>query len=90
MNETPQENNAITHRAEEHAFYGASGGVLTYEIDNQGRFVILHTGVPEHLRGRGIAARLAEAALTFAEQKGYVVVPQCEYVAVYMKRRAKS
>ncbi len=90
MSNRPEENNTIIHRVEERCFLGVEGGLLTYEMDSQGRFVVLHTEVPENLRGRGIAARLTEAALAFAEQNGYVVVPQCEYVAAYMKRRSKE
>ncbi|MBC2592901.1 N-acetyltransferase [Ruficoccus amylovorans] len=78
----------VVHQPQQNRFVTADGGLLTYEIDGEGRFVVQHTGVPVELRGQGIAARLAEAALVFAEGKGYPVVPQCEYVAVYMKRRS--
>ncbi len=79
----------VIHHPGENKFVGVKGGLLTYEIDAEGRFVVLHTGVPEHLRGQGIAAQLAEAAITYAERGNYVIVPQCEYVAVYMKRHKK-
>lgn len=81
---------AITHHPEEKRFVTTEGGFLAYEIDSEGRFVAVHTEVPEHLRGRGLAARLTEAALLFAEQNDHPVVPQCEYVAVYMKRRSSK
>lgn len=45
-----------------------------------------HTGVPRQLEGRGIAAALVQAALTWARSQGYKVRPQCSYVQVYMRR----
>lgn len=45
-----------------------------------------HTFVPEVLRGRGIAARLARAALEEARQRRWKVVPRCSYVAAFIKR----
>ena len=43
---------------------------------------------PDPLRGRGIAAALAEQALSYAERNGYTVIPSCSYVERYMQRRA--
>lgn len=45
------------------------------------------TFVPDVLRGRGIAAALAETALGYAELAGYSVIPSCSYVERYMQRR---
>lgn len=45
-----------------------------------------HTGVPAQLEGRGIAAALVKAALTWARARGYKVDPICSYVRVYIKR----
>lgn len=50
---------------------------------------IYRTFVPEALRGRGVAAELAEAALLFAEAQGYTVLASCSYVERYMERRAR-
>jgi predicted GNAT family acetyltransferase len=87
MNDDSQQPFAVIHDAEAQCFRGNEGGILTYEMDSEGRLVIVHTEVPEALRGRGIAARLTESALRYAEQNSYPVVPQCEYAAAYMKRR---
>jgi predicted GNAT family acetyltransferase len=46
----------------------------------------IHTEVPESLRERGIAARLAKHALDFARAEGLPVVPLCPYVAEYIKQ----
>jgi predicted GNAT family acetyltransferase len=45
-----------------------------------------HTGVPAALEGRGIAAALVSAALSWARTQGYKVVPQCSYVKAYITR----
>ncbi|MBI5927350.1 MAG: N-acetyltransferase [Aquabacterium sp.] len=45
-----------------------------------------HTGVPGQLEGRGIAAALVKAALSWARTEGHQVNPLCSYVRVYIKR----
>jgi predicted GNAT family acetyltransferase len=61
---------------------------LTYR--RQGRIIIFdHTGVPPLLRHRGLANRLAEAALNYAREQNLRVDPQCRFVAVYLKRHAE-
>ncbi len=45
-----------------------------------------HTGVPDAVAGRGIAAALVRAALDWAAAQGYTVEPSCSYVAAYMRR----
>ncbi|MFI4891738.1 MAG: GNAT family N-acetyltransferase [Steroidobacterales bacterium] len=47
---------------------------------------ILHTGVPEAIGGRGIAAELTRAALEFARLRAYRVQPRCSYAAAFMRR----
>ncbi len=51
-----------------------------------GRMVIDHTGVPEAIGGRGVAAALVRAALDYARSEGLRVVPQCSYSAAYIQR----
>ena len=48
--------------------------------------VFEHTFVPDELRGKGIAANLARAALEEARQRRWRVVPRCSYVAAFIKR----
>lgn len=48
---------------------------------------IYRTFVPNELRGRGIAAALAESALAYAQRMGYTVIPSCSYVEHYMQQR---
>lgn len=45
-----------------------------------------HTGVPDAVAGRGIAAVLVRTALEWAAAQGHQVEPSCSYVAAYMRR----
>jgi predicted GNAT family acetyltransferase len=58
---------------------------LTYLLQPES-VTFLHTGVPEKLRGRGIAPKLAKAGLEFACEKELTVVPLCPFVAAYIKQ----
>jgi uncharacterized protein len=55
-----------------------------------GQMVMNHTEVPPQLGGRGIAAALVQAALDWAREQKLLVVPQCSYVATYMKRNPQT
>ncbi|MCY1375880.1 GCN5-related N-acetyl-transferase [compost metagenome] len=46
--------------------------------------------MPNVLRGRGIAAKLTETALEYAEDHGYTVIPSCSYVERYIERRQRQ
>jgi uncharacterized protein len=50
------------------------------------RVVFTHTFVPPELRGRGVAEALVRTALEEARQEGRRVVPQCSYVALFIRR----
>jgi predicted GNAT family acetyltransferase len=41
--------------------------------------VLIHTGVPEALGGRGVGGKLVQAALERARHEGMVVRPECEF-----------
>jgi predicted GNAT family acetyltransferase len=51
---------------------------------------IHHTAVPRQLTGRGIAARLVQAALAYAAANDLEVEPWCSYVRTYMKRNPEA
>jgi predicted GNAT family acetyltransferase len=66
--------------------------VLDYELapgERPERVVFTHTGVPAAYQGQGLAARLVEAGLAWAQEQGLKVVPACSYVAVYIERHPK-
>ena len=62
--------------------------VLEYVLED-GAMVITHTGVPEAIGGRGIAADLTRAALAHARAAGLKVVPACAYAAAFMQRHSE-
>lgn len=59
--------------------------VAEYTLDGP-RMVLTHTFVPPALRGRGLAELLVRAALNDARTFSRRVVPQCSYVAAFIKR----
>lgn len=63
--------------------------VASYHVVD-GVMRIHHTGVPRALTGRGIAARLVEAAIAYAASNHLEVEPWCSYVRTYMKRHPES
>ena len=52
--------------------------------------MLTHTGVPQALRGRGIAALLVQAALDHARARQLKVRPDCSYAEVYMQRHPET
>ena len=50
------------------------------------RIVFKHTYVPPELRSRGIAEKLVRAVLEEARREGRRIVPQCSYVALFIRR----
>lgn len=47
---------------------------------------ITHTGVPEALRGGGVASRLMEQVLADIEAQGLQVLPWCSFAEAYIER----
>ena len=58
---------------------------LTYRT-RAGRLVLIHTGVPEPLGGRGIAGQLVQAAIAKAAAEGLTIVPLCPYARAWLER----
>jgi predicted GNAT family acetyltransferase len=82
----------VTHNAARQRFQATVEGQLCV-ADYQLRGNVLwmtHTGVPESVGGRGIAAELVRVALAWAQDKGYTVEPSCSYVEVYMRRHPET
>jgi predicted GNAT family acetyltransferase len=59
--------------------------VLEYEMRGD-QIIFYHTEVPPELEGQGIANRMAGAALEYAREKSFKVVPACEFIHVYLRR----
>jgi predicted GNAT family acetyltransferase len=58
---------------------------VVYRLDD-GVMTLTHTGVPEAIGGRGVAASLTRAALDTARAQGWRVVAQCAYAHDYLQR----
>lgn len=63
--------------------------VLEYRMRGEKGLVLVHTGVPGRLAGKGIGALLARAALEHARQHQLRVVPLCSFVQAYLKRHSE-
>jgi predicted GNAT family acetyltransferase len=66
---------------------GELAGLIEY-VPQDGWVVLVHTEVLPGFEGRGIAARLAKAALDDVRARGLFMTPTCPYVAQYVKRHA--
>jgi len=86
---------AITITHENHGSHGvyhaavegeSAEGVLTWREAAPGVVVADHTLVPGAIGGRGVAARLVEALVAEARERGWKIVPACSYVAAQFRR----
>ena len=50
------------------------------------RLTLVHTEVPQALGGRGIGSSLATTVLEGVRSRGLRVVPECEFIAAFIKR----
>lgn len=78
----------VTHEVARQRFevrHDPAAAFLSYT--RKGEILILtHTYVPRALRGRGIAGTMVRAALEEARRRHWEVLPQCSYVAAFVKR----
>jgi hypothetical protein len=63
-------------------------GALQYRYANR-VMTIAHITVPPAIGGRGVAAELASAALHWARDQGWTVIPECSYARTFMARHAE-
>ena len=78
----------IKHNAPQQRFEWTENNVLCvldYDLGD-GVLTITHTGVPESVGGRGIAADLTKCALETARAENWLVRPLCSYAAAYIRR----
>lgn len=48
--------------------------------------IVFHTEVPASMEGKGVGSALARGVLADAKERGLEVVPECEFLAAYIKR----
>lgn len=80
---------AVDHRPGERRFRIAlpeGEAELFYEMESAGVMDIQSTFVPDEARGRGVAGQLVQAAMEFARENGYRVIPTCWYVGSWLAR----
>ena len=82
----------ITHKnGDETGFFfaeddGKRMGYLSYEWADSTRFAILHTVVEEAFQGQGVAKALLNAAVDYARNNGYKIMPLCPYAEKVFRR----
>jgi uncharacterized protein len=64
---------------------GRLAGSVTY-VEKPGGVVFVHTEVDSAFEGQGVGSRLAAGALDDARARGLSVVPQCPFIAEYIRR----
>ena len=85
----------VTDNTEEHRFEVQAEGhlaELTYKRRGEGgrELVLVHTGVPEELGGRGIAGELVAAAVERARADGLTIIPHCSYARSWLEKHPEQ
>lgn len=62
---------------------------LTYRRRGD-RLVLVHTGVPDELGGRGLGGKLVQAALAKAHAEGLTIVPLCPFARSWLERHPEA
>ena len=55
-----------------------------------GRLILVHTGVPEELGGRGLGGELVRAAMRKATAEGMTLVPLCPFARSWLERHPEE
>jgi predicted GNAT family acetyltransferase len=86
MSKNPENIAIINNEAEERFQAEVEGRLAFLQYDKSGGpMVLTHTEVPPELEGRGLGSKLVEAALEHARSARVKIVPQCPFVASYIK-----
>jgi predicted GNAT family acetyltransferase len=83
FNNIDVEDNPVAGRYQ--AYFGQYLAIAAYRL-NGNTITFTHTQVPKELEGRGIAGKLAHAALEDARARQLTVVPLCPFIASYIRR----
>jgi hypothetical protein len=59
---------------------------LTFTVRGPSVISADHTGVPDTMRGTGMALALVEAMIADARSSGFKIIPLCPYVAAQFKK----
>lgn len=80
--------NKIEHLTDRNSFgiqCGDEWAVAEYAVDGN-TFDIIHTYVPKSYEGKGIAAKLVEAAFSYGKESGYRLQGSCSYAEIWLTR----
>lgn len=78
----------VKHNEAEHRFeinVGGEAAVLEYQRVG-GDIIFTHTEVPPAYEGKGLANKLTVTGLDYARDNHLKVVPQCPFVAAYIRK----
>jgi uncharacterized protein len=64
---------------------GKDKAILIYMI-KAGLFILIHTEVPPAFEGRGLAGKMAVAALEYAKKEGFKVRSYCSYTTRFIEK----
>jgi uncharacterized protein len=59
---------------------------LSYDQIDEKTLDYAHVFVPPEFRGGGVASAVTKAALDYARDSGFSVVPSCPFVSAYVRR----
>ena len=76
--------NPQRHRFELHVGETVAG-FAAYRLEPD-RVVFTHTEIDPAFEGQGLGSRLAAGALDAVRARGLAIVPQCPFIAAYVKR----
>ncbi|MEM1428544.1 MAG: GNAT family N-acetyltransferase [Pseudomonadota bacterium] len=63
---------------------------LTFSKASDTLIIVDHTGVPDSLRGRGIATALSERVIADARKAGQKIMPLCPFFRSYVERHKEE
>ena len=78
----------VQNHPSEHRFeirVGEEVAFLRYRLSGK-TLNLIHTEVPDSLRGRGLGDRLVLTALEHARREGLAIIPTCPFVKAYLRK----
>jgi predicted GNAT family acetyltransferase len=86
MTDSEITDNAALHRFELHE-RGETAFLLYERTPTTLR--LIHTEVPDALRGKGVGSSLVSGVLRSAEQNGFKIIPLCPFVIEFLKSHSQ-
>lgn len=82
----------VHHHEGDQRFVAVTDGlqsVLRYREVGESTLDLVSTFVHREVRGRGVGERLVTAALDYAREEGYDVIPSCWFVGTVIERHPR-